>query len=192
MADALHVAKNLTLRGCLRQKAGRSKTAEEDYRRALEICHKQVEHLDHCPKRNNGLARETTGPGKEERAGEVPERFRTSSQLHSGKRGMGSPENVLGSRGERYSCFEEDHAKYRVEPDAPKVESFSFLPTQPGNQLERIPRRPEGLVPSYYRAVLRLESLIHHNLSTLHIAAVLREDTQASSLQVCRGHRRYC
>ena len=31
MADALHVAKNLTLRGCLRQKAGRSKTAEEDY-----------------------------------------------------------------------------------------------------------------------------------------------------------------
>lgn len=193
--DALHVAKSLTLRGCLRQKAGRSKTAEDDYRRALEICHKQLEHLDHGPKRSDDLAGDTAGPGKEG----GPESLRTSSQLNSGKRGRGSPENALGSRGERFPCFDEDSAGYTTEPDASKVEGFSHLLAPPGKQLEHekkdtrgtllIPRRPEGaLLPSYYRAVLRLESLVHHNLSTLHMAAVLREDAQASSKKVHRGH----
>lgn len=195
-SDALHVAKSLTLRGCLRQKAGRSKTAEDDYRRALEICHKQLEHLDRCPKRSDDLAGgDTADPGKEG----SPESLRTSSQLNSGKRGSGSPENALGSRSERFSCFEENSAGCTIEPDSSKVEGFSHLLAPPGKQLEHerkdtrgtllIPRRPEGaLLPSYYRAVLRLESLVHHNLSTLHMAAVLREDAQASSQKVRRGH----
>ena len=195
--DTLHVAKSLTLRGCLLQKTGRSKAAEEDYRRALEICRKQLENLDHCPKRNKELA------GDAAKEGGYPESFGTNNELYSGERGTGSPEKALGSTGERFSCFEKDNADWTIGSDAPKMGCFSYLPTWPGEQVERekkdtsgatnIPRRSEELLllPSYCRAVLRLESLIHHNLSTLHMAAVLREDIQACSPKVCGNHCQY-
>lgn len=194
--DALNVAKSLTLRGCLRQKTGRSKAAEEDYRRALEICRKQLEHLDHCPKHNNEPA------GDAAMKGGGPESFGTNNELCRAERGTGSPENTLKSRGQRFSCFEKADADCTIKSDAPKVGYFSYFPTRPGEQVERekienirtvnIPRHSEELLlPSYYSAVLRLESLIHHNLSTLHMAAVLREDIQACSQKVCRNHSQY-
>lgn len=234
-ADALYLAKSLTLRGCLRQKAGRVKTAEEDYRRALVICRKQVGHLDRCSIRHgddepvDGRKHDddehvngTAGAGKEAWRGErFVEGEKPNSHQSGGQGGLDSPhffegeipskningckgslENSTGSLDERSSSLREAvSANDTIESGASNMESFNNLPARFGNQraheagdtrgsrnAQSCPQEPRT---SYERAVLRLESLIHHNLSTLHMAAVFCEETQASFQKVCGGHHLY-
>ncbi|CAM9131600.1 unnamed protein product, partial [Scytosiphon promiscuus] len=155
---AFDVAKSLVLRGCLRQKMGRRDQAEQDYRRALEVCHDRLSEIE-----ENGVDAGVSSNG-----------------LHTNEVGG---VNVESSR-QRFTVDplrertgdrnDDDGDSVSIRRDVTaKRESSSAA--RGGQRSESKPGREEGL-----REVLKLKSLIHHNLASLHIAAVLGTDIRVS------------
>lgn len=138
---AFDVAKSLVLRGCLRQKLGRSDQAEQDYRRALEVCHSRLGDIE----RRRVDGREAV-PGV------------AASGENNSAADPGSSDDPFSSLSERIGRCE-----------GPR-------------EAEDSSDRQEGI-----REVLKLENLIHQNLASLHIAAVLGTDIRTSLRKVCRA-----
>lgn len=184
-ANTLDIAKSLVLRGCLRQKLGRTKQAEGDYRQALRICHSRLKNI------GGGLGSHPTKPSKKGGDGHDDQSWviDTAREEKTVTRGR---KNALGGRGGQWSNFEKigalDETTTTVnDDDVPREGCIRSLPpfhdTRDGCEdavdIGNSSVREEGL----YK-VLKLESLIHHNLTTLHIASLLGTDNHVSFRKV--------
>lgn len=184
-ADILDIAKSLVLRGCLRQKLGRTKQAEEDYQQALGICHSRLKNIEACLENNATKLDNNGGHGHGDQSWAVGSTVGEEPVTRGRKK-------AFGGRGGRWSKFErscvlDDTATFD-ENDAPREGCLSGLSplhdTKGGCEdvadVGNPPFHQEGCCK-----VMKLESLIHHNLATLHLAALLRRDSHVSFRKVC-------
>ncbi|CAM9256815.1 unnamed protein product, partial [Hapterophycus canaliculatus] len=173
--NALDIAKSLVLRGCLRQKMGRRDQAEQDYRRALGVCHSRLREIQghHV---DAGLSNDSSHPKGMDRHDEG---------RNDGIKGGHS--YVLEGRGGQWSGFRQDI----IPADAASGEKDSVAQAGCSDDppsLRKTRGRCEGPLDSEVysnrqegiREVLKLERLVHHNLTALHIAAVLGTDIRVS------------
>lgn len=176
-ACTLDVAKSLVLRGCLRQKMGRRKQAEDDYRQALRIC---------CNRRRETAGRlgshrielninnhddQTTPVGGDKPSASVRGRWRT---LRKGCRGRaGGQSNVS-----EVECAAYDGKMGAVPDDAHRLcqDGVKTLACDQG----AVETRGASNHQDERCELMKLESLIHHNLATLHLATILGTDNRVS------------
>lgn len=193
----LDVAKGLVVRGCLSQKVGRRKRAEEDYRRALEICHGHMEHLDHGWNNNNAEPADHDD-NDARNAGHAEHRCEGSAagnqQSFGRRRGSHPRGKASWSRRGRRRYLEVDSVDDTTGNWAPKERLSEHPPHQresqshdrgTGTHAIKVPPGFRGRPRPDYTAALTLEGLIHHNLATLHMVAVIDADTRASFHKVC-------
>lgn len=165
--DAFDLAKSLVLRGCLRQKTSWWNQAEQDYRRALQICHSILGKLEGPADafrsdnvddngimadggQNNGLLGQTREAHPHKGSGG----WTDGQVVVGGERDMvDDRQNKLGAWRERWSSFD----------------TVDMSGRQDGR-----------------REVLKLKRLIHHNLASLHLAAVVGTGTRVSLRKVRR------
>lgn len=182
-ACTLDVAKSLVLRGCLRQKMGRRKQAEHDYRRALRICKNRLHEIDGRlnTKSNNNQALTV---GNEKHGESVQRRGKNFGEMH--RRQPGSQSNVGGKEGaplgrkqrdvpDDANSFKNDSVTKALDnEDPPAFRGSSDVfngAVGTGDSSSHQDGRCE---------VLKLKSLIHHNLATVHLATVLGTDIRVS------------
>lgn len=194
--DVLDVAKGLVLRGCLQQKLGRRKSAGEDYHRALEVCRRQIKCLGHPKRCKEGPIHGERG-AKADRHGEnLCHGSRTGKQqLNIEKGGTQGQSKVSKSKNHRRSDLETNCSGDNTKNGLPLDENFKHAPPPSGAQTsdDNSNSSRKAMSTSKYRdgrwsdycKVLQLESLVHHNLATLHMAAALDGDVGSSFHKVC-------
>lgn len=189
-ASTMDVAKSLVLRGCLRQKMGRRKQAEDDYRQALRICHNRLREIEHGLQEHrtelgsNGKNDETVSVGGDKHTLSAQSRERATGEGYGGRTGGQSEigEKARDANGEKGGDVPNDAESY-----------MNGGVTKPG--CTKDPRAFRGSSEVCTGAVdigdssghqggryetLRLESLIRHNLVTVHLATVLGADSRVS------------
>lgn len=166
-ADAFDLAKSLVLRGCLRQKTSWWNQAEQDYRRGLQICHSilgkpegPADGLRFENVDDNG----TMADGGQNN-GILGQRRETHSHKESGGWTVG--QELVGGEGDMVDDRRKELGARRGR--------WSNLDTVD------MSGRQDGRCE-----VLKLKSLIHHNLASLHLAAVVGTGTRVSLRKVRR------
>jgi len=180
--DTMVVAKSLVLRGCLHQKMGRRKNAEEDYAQALVLCHKRLNEIGRLeshhvePNKNSQQPDTAETPGQEHRT-------------HLGGRGR---ERGATEVRERDADIGHTHLSiHRTESPKGDTKAGCFEESPMGNGGHGA---GTGILGDGDRSwgregrceVLKLKSLIHHNFATVHMSALLGADTRASFRKVSR------
>lgn len=199
--DALELAKSLVLCGCIRQKMGRIKQAEDDYRRALVCTNRELNQnvdlrqhgaVDDEGVGESGLRRDITGSavrggglavGKTRRNMFVKSRKLSGTRLWR-KRGPWSEaeKDKPGDSSSHDECTSEE------DEGAPPLDDAWLGKRSANDEGKRAGAHSLGhrsVKSSDNYEVLKLESLIHHNLATMHIAAVLTADGRAPFHKVC-------
>lgn len=180
--DALDFAKGLVLRGCLRQKMDRARHAEEDYRRALEICRGQMKRLSRHANLDYNSIDSSQGEEPHEDGKNSLDGARAGTKIDDGDEKTQGRRKNPGNRGGQRVCFEE--TKTTSTPGSMGQVKYT-LPKLPDNQLSAGGKdkywkgKPPGFRKRHwlhYCAILKLESLIHYNLASLHLASVLKVD----------------
>lgn len=196
--------KGLILRGCLRQKMGRRKTAENDYRWALDMCRQQKCCFEH-PKsdRNRGGDNSATKEGGDSAMQQYRDRA-SGNEAHRNDDRPQRRKTALGPLIGRWADFEaenpddeeyggvegkEKHARVSEERSSAEqlTSEYSKQTHGKGKKLASEGRGGPAVDGRWadYCEVLRLESLIRHNLATLHMAALLGGDTRTAFHKVC-------
>lgn len=206
-ANAFDVAKSLVLRGCLRQKMGRRDQAEQDYQRALEVCrsrlHKIEENHVDAWVGSKGSHTEETGnepvePSRPLRSVREAREDRNDGEVgfEFGTRGgvTNQRKTALGGRGGQWSECEPGSTPGDATTGKKNGMAQAGCSEDPLSLRETKGRCEGALEPEDsseiqegMREVLKLKSLIHHNLASLHIAAVLGTDIRTSLRKVCRA-----
>lgn len=166
-ADAFDLAKSLVLRGCLRQKTSWWNQAEQDYRRALQICHSILGKLEGPAGAlrfdnvdDNGIM---AGGGQNNG---IPGQ-RRETRSHKGSGGWTDGQVLVGGEGGMVDDRQKEFGEWRG-----RWSSFDTVNTS---------GRQDGRCEA-----LKLKSLIHHNLASLHLAAVVGTGTRVSLRKVRR------
>lgn len=192
-ASTLDVAKSLVLRGCLRQKMGRRKQAEDDYRRALRTCHNRLREIE------SGLGNHRTELDTDSNNGQPValggDRHGASAQRRRRRRTMFG-EGCEGRTGGQSNFGDKEGAAHGGKGEDVLDDASSFSKVDVTKPLcVKDPTTFRGTSEVCKDAVnigdfsdhhdgrcevLKLESLIHHNLATVHLATVLGTDNRVS------------
>lgn len=190
-ACTLDFAKSLVLRGCLRQKMGRRKQAEDDYRQALRICHhrlREIEgrHRNHGTELNisNSDSSQTVIVDGGNHGGAVRGRGsivgegcggRTHGRIEGGEKQGATLDGKMGDAPDDAKSFSHDGVTKPVYIKDPPASRGSRKVCKSAVDMEGSSTYQGGRCE-----VLELESLIHHNLATVHLATVIGTDTRVS------------
>lgn len=172
----LDVAKSLVLRGCVQQKMGKRNQAEGDYRRALELCRESADNDDRRKTAFvvtlNGESADEANRGRHVEKQEAENDMRKPIVDRAGLRANNADE------ADRNRTTDEMREGGWNSPRQP--ERSLNAPNGKDENDEISPcrwQKDESCLAS--SEILRLESLIHHNLATLHLAAVMCADPRA-------------
>ena len=167
-ADTIDVLKSLILRGCLHQKMGHRKNAEEDYGQALALCNKRLHEIE----------------------GRLPSHsIEPNNDTHQTKAVASGGNGIRSGQGHRThfgATSQEKGAAQGRQRDATRYPTNNataeYLKDSPP------PHIIDDGGPSWDQdergKVLKLKSLIHHNFATVQLSALLGADTRVSFLKV--------